>query len=169
MAPSSTIAAKHRTPRASRGRTSEASRAMAASISAARSRWISSTGKRCLSPSPRPSPRWGEGEPNCGSSPRWGEGGPSGRSAAQRVLLICALEAEVQLPDVLDHLFVAARRAAREALEERKHGVGRVVEVDQRVAPFEVAALRLGRPLAVVDGGAPLAAPRSVDLDAIGI
>src|SRR5438067_13530733 len=102
----STIAAKHRTPRASRGRTSEASRAMAVSISAARSRWISSTGTRCLSPSPRPSPHWGEGEPNCGPSPRWGEGGPGGRYAAQRVLLICALVAEVEVADVFEHLVV---------------------------------------------------------------
>src|SRR6266508_5108300 len=39
--------------------------------------------------------------------------------------------------------------------------------MDQRVASLEVAALRLRRPGPVLDGGAPLASPRSIDLDAV--
>src|SRR5438067_13822056 len=77
-------------------------------------------------------------------------------------------EAEVQLPDGVDDVLVAARRAAGEALEERQHGVRRVIEVDERVSAFEVSLLRLGRPLPVLELDAPLAAPGTVDLDAVG-
>src|SRR5207244_7243876 len=58
--------------------------------------------------------------------------------------------------------------SAREPLEESQHRVGDVVEVDQRVAALEVATLWLRRPSAVLHRGAPLAAPRPVDLDPVG-
>src|SRR5438132_10453236 len=136
------MTAKQRQPRANRAATRSASWPIAVSMRCARVASISSTAK---------------------------SGGPAGaRSAAQKVLRIGGLEAEVQLSDRLDHFFVAARRAAREPLEEGQHRVGGIVEVDQRVAAFEIAALWLSRPSAVLHRGAPLAAPRPVDLDPVG-
>src|SRR2546429_612715 len=135
------MTAKQRQPRANRAATRSASWPVAASM-------------RCV---PAASTSWTAKS-----------GGPEGaRSAAQKVLRIGGLEAEVQLSDRLDHFFVAARRTTGEPLEEGQDRVGGVVEVDQRVAALEVAALRLGRPCAVLHSGAPLASPRSVDLDPI--
>src|SRR5207253_9315067 len=56
---------------------------------------------------------------------------------------------------------------AREALEERQHGLSCVVVVTERVDAFEVAFLRYHRPLPIFDGDAPLTAPRPVDLKAV--
>src|SRR5256886_15270327 len=117
------MTAKQRQPRANRAATRSASWPIAVSMRCARVASISSTAKG---------------------------GGPVGaRSAAQKVLRIGGLEAEVQLADRLDALFVAAGRAAGEPLKECQNGVGGIVEVDQGIAAFEVAALRLRRPRAV--------------------
>src|SRR5207244_13432980 len=51
---------------------------------------------------------------------------------------------------------------------ERQHRVGGFIEMDQGLTALEVAALRLRRPRAVLHSGAPLAAPRPVDLDPVG-
>src|SRR2546430_4460272 len=111
------MTAKQRQRGANRAATRSASWPIAASMSCARVASISSTAK---------------------------SGGPVGaRSAAQKVLRIGGLEAEMQLSDRLDDLFVAARRTTGEPLEESQDRVGGVVEVDQRVAALEVAALRL--------------------------
>src|SRR5215467_7556895 len=141
MAPSR-ITAKHRQPRANRERTSSPSSPIVASISGARSRWISSTAK---------------------------SGGPEGaRSAAQMVLRMCELEPEVQFPDRVDHVLVAARRPARVALEERQDRDRRVVELQQGVASFDLIGLRLRRPLPGVDNNRKCTVPRSVDMYSIG-
>src|SRR5207302_3042003 len=76
-------------------------------------------------------------------------------------------EAEVQLANHVDLVFVACRRPAREALEDCQHGVGGVVEVEQRVAALEVATLRFRAPLAILDGRPPLPTPRPIDLDPV--
>src|SRR5256885_5346420 len=110
------MTAKQRHPRANRGATRSASWPIAASMRCARVASISSTGSAGLCPSPQPSSRWEEG----------GGGPVVVRSAAQKVLRIGRLEAEVQLSDRLDDLFVAARRAAGEPLEESQHCVGGV-------------------------------------------
>src|ERR1700687_4272407 len=76
-------------------------------------------------------------------------------------------DGEVEVANLFDHVGVAACRAAREPAEEGQHEVlGRVV-TEQRFAALEVALLRFRGPLAILDRHAPLAAPRSRNVDAI--
>src|SRR5450759_2709029 len=70
----------------------------------------------------------------------------------------------VEVPDLVDHLWVAGCGAARVPPEERQHEILRRVEGEQGVCSLEVALLGLRRPLSVLDGYAPLTAPWARDV-----
>src|SRR5450759_3039733 len=76
-------------------------------------------------------------------------------------------DGEVEVANLLDHFRVAGCGSAGVPAEEREHEVLRRVEMEKRVAAFEVARLRLLCPLAILDGHAPLAAPWAGDVDAV--
>ena len=67
----------------------------------------------------------------------------------------------------VDDLRVSTRRPTRVAAEEGEHKICRGIEVEQCAATLEVAGFGLRRPLTILDGCAPLAAPGAFDFDPV--